>query len=386
MARAAEVVVVGGGVVGASVAWHLASRGCRDVLVLDRFPRPDLGSTGKATGGFRTQFASEVEVRLSLLAREKLLRFADETGVDPGFRSHGYLFLARDEEQLARLRSLRPIQEAAGLTAVRDVTPEEALRLSPEIRVDGVAGGAFCPLDGFMRPLEILRGYTEAAERLGVRFEREVEVTGVRREDRRVAGLETSQGPVSTRHVVNAAGAWAGVLAGLAGVDLPVRPVRRQVAITEPFPRLPEDTPMTAFLEDELHFRVRDGRVLLLLPLDTFRDDPFDTSFEPSWLDELLPRAHARVPCLQEAKIDLGGCWAGLYEMSPDRRAIVGRAPELEGFYLVNGNSGHGVMHSPALGQIAAELVLDGAARSLDIAPLRPTRFQEGDAAPSALL
>lgn len=378
VADIADVVVIGGGVIGASVAWHLASRGCRDVVVLERHAETGRGSTGRATGGFRAQFSSEVEVRLSLLAREKLRRFAEETGVDPGYRPCGYLFLAADEGQLALLRSLLPIQRRAGLEEVREITVDDARRLNPAIRTEGTVGGTFCSADGFLRPLEILRGYAEAGRRLGVRWETGAEVTGVRVDHGRVAGVETSRGPVSARHVVNAAGAWAGLLARSAGIELPVRPVRRQVAITEPFDGLPEDMPMTIFLEDGFHLRVRDGRVLLLWPAELPSPDPenpFDTTFDATWLDGVLARALPRVPCLAEARIDRPACWAGLYEMTPDQRVIVGPAPGVDGLWLANGSSGHGVMHSPALGQLVAEMILDGRAHTIDVGELGPERF-----------
>lgn len=378
--QTAEVVILGAGVMGASVAWHLASRGCRNVLVLDRHPALGLGSTGKATGGFRAQFATEVNIRLSLLSREKLLRFPGEVGTDSGYRPHGYLFLANEEAQMAKLRSIRPLQTGLGVP-VREITPEEARDLNPAVRLDGIVGGSFCPIDGFIRPLDILNGYAEAARRLGVRFELGAEVTGMSAEKRlpaRVIGIETSAGPVSARHVVNAAGAWAGAVGRLAGADVPVVPSRRQVALTEPTSVLPEDMPMTIFLEDGFHLRVRDGRVLLLGP----QDPSAETEFDESWLPGLLARAQARVPGLAGVAVDRTRCWAGLYEMSPDEHALLGPAPGFENLWLINGSSGHGVMHSPALGQLLAEMILDGRAHSMDAHALRPSRFAEGDPNP----
>lgn len=379
-----EVAILGAGVMGASVAWHLASRGCRDVIVLDRASVLGQGSTGKATGGFRAQFATEVNIRLSLLSREKLLRFPEEVGGDPGYRPYGYLFLAQDESQMEALRSIRPLQRGLGVP-VEEISPEDAQRLNPASRLDGVPGGSFCPIDGFIRPMGILEGYAEAARRLGVRFESGAEVTGFIREKRlpaRITRIETTAGPVSARHVVNAAGAWAGVIARRAGVDLPVSPLRRQVASTVPTTALPEDMPMTIFLEDGFHLRVRDGRVLLLWPQDHPSADPFDTTFDATWLAGLLTHAHARVPVLAGVPVDRTACWAGLYEMSPDKHAIVGAAPEVENLWLINGSSGHGVMHSPALGQLVAEMILDGGARAVDVSALRPSRFAEGAAIP----
>ena len=378
--RFAEVVVIGAGVVGASVAHHLAARGCRDVVVLDRGAGPGEGSTGRATGGFRAQFATAVNVRLSLLSREKLLRFEDETGVDPGFRQHGYLFLARTRAQLEALEAAQEVQRGCGLREARAVGPPDIAGLNPAIEARGLAGGVFCPTDGFIRPLEILRGYTESAARLGVRFEHGAEVKWLKKgSDGRVAAVSTAAGEIAAGHVVNAAGAWAAGVARLAGVELPVRPLRRQVAVTEPCDLMPEEMPMTIFVEDGFHLRVRDGRVLLLWPDEPRAADPFDTTFDDGWLAEVTARAHARVPCTRRAVIDRAGCWGGLYELTPDKHAVVGRAPGAENFYLANGSSGHGVMHSPALGQLLSELILDGEARSLDIRALRPERFAEGD-------
>ncbi len=376
----AEVVIVGGGVVGASVAYHLAARGCRDVLVVERGARPGEGSTGKATGGFRAQFSTAVNIKLSLLSREKLLRFKDETGVDPGFEQRGYLFLAHERGELDALHAAQDLQHAHGLAEARRVAHEEVFELNPAVESSTHIGGVFCPSDGFIRPLEILRGYTEAAARLGVRFEYGTSVEGFRLSAQgNIEALRTNRDDIAVGHVVNAAGAWAGQLAKMAGVELPVEPLRRQVALTSPCDLLPEEMPMTIFLEDGFHLRVREHSVLLLWPDEPRTSDAFDTSFEEAWLSEVTRRAHERVPCLKSATIERERCWAGLYEMSPDGHAILGAAPGVENFYLANGSSGHGVMHAPALGQLLAEIILDGAASSVDVRALRPTRFAEGE-------
>jgi sarcosine oxidase subunit beta len=378
--RTAEVVIVGGGVIGASVAYHLAARGCRDVVVIERGARPGEGSTGRATGGFRAQFGTRVNVRLSLLAREKLLRFREETGVDPEFRQCGYLFIASGEAELEALLASQAMQRECGLTEARAVSAREIAELNPAVETGGAAGGVFCPSDGFMRPLEILRGYTEAATRLGARFEYGVALEGLEvNEGGRVEVLKTTAGTLSARHVVNAAGAWAALVASMAGVELPLKPLRRQVAVTHPTELLPEEMPMTVFVDDGFHLRVRDSRVLLLWPDEPRTQGPFEARVEDGWVSEVVTKAHARVPCLRRASIDREKCWAGLYEMTPDKHSIVGRAPGVENFYLANGSSGHGVMHSPALGQLLSEIILDGAATSLDVSALRPTRFGEGE-------
>jgi sarcosine oxidase subunit beta len=378
LTRTAACAIVGGGVVGASVAYHLAARGVRDVVVLDRATSPGAGSTGRATGGFRVQFAEATEVRLSLLAREKLRRFADETGGDCGYVAAGYLWLAEDEAQLDMLRDALAVQRANGIDDAIELDRAAIAELNPYVRRDGIVGGTYCPSDGFIRPLQILDGYRRAAERLGVRFEWVAEVVDfARARDGRITTVCTARDELSVEHVVNAAGAWASRVAALAGVELPVTPLRRQVAVTVPTDALPAQMPMTIFPGDGFHLRVRDGRVLLLLPTPN-AGDPFDTSVEPAWIDDVTRIARARVPNLAAVEIDRDACWAGLYEMSPDSRAILGAAPGAPNFFLANGSSGHGVMHAPALGALLAELIVDGRATSLDVAPLRPERFGDG--------
>ncbi len=377
--RSAEVVIIGAGVIGASVAYHLAKRGCGRILVLERHRAPGRGSTGRATGGFRAQFGSEINVSLSLLSREKLLSFEEEVGLDPGYRQCGYLFLAGEEAQLEALRGAQKIQKTAGLQEAREVRLPEIEEINAWIRTEGLVGGVYCPTDGFIRPMGILGGYVAYAERLGVRFEYGVEQVGFRTDgEGRISAVRTSGGDVGAGSVVNAAGAWAALVARDAGLDLPVEPLRRQVAVTQPFDTLPEDMPMTIFAEDGFHFRVRDGRVMLLWPDEPLVDDPFDQSVEEAWLESVTERARKRVPSLARASIDREGCWAGLYEMSPDGHALLGEAPGVENLYLASGSSGHGVMHAPALGQLLSEIMVDGAARTMDTHALRPSRFDEG--------
>ena len=379
----ASVAVIGGGVIGASVAYHLAARGWRDVVILDRSAGPGEGSTGRATGGFRAQYASPVNVRLSLLAREKLCRFEAETGVDPGYAPAGYLWLGAGEAELDELRAGQRVQHAEGLREAVELDPDEIARLNPALARDGIAGGVFCPTDGFIRPLRILEGYLAAAIRLGVRVQWGAEATGFsHRRDGTVSAVLTPGGPIGVAAAVNAAGAWAARVADWAGVTLPVTALRRQAAATVPCSLLSETMPMTIFAGDGFHFRVRDGRVLLLWPTPGVPGRPFDDSVDRDWVRQVTAIAYQRVPVLRRTTIDAAACWAGLYEMSPDKHAILGPAPGCPNLYLVNGSSGHGVMHAPALGQLLAEIMSDGAASSLDGHALRPTRFAEGDPNP----
>jgi sarcosine oxidase subunit beta len=375
--RSADVVVLGAGVMGASVAWHLARRGVK-VLVLDRGAGPGSGSTARATGGFRAQYATHINVRLSLLARARLESFAEDTGVDPGYAPHGYLWLAGNERELAALAGARQVQHEAGLPESTAVTCDEIQRLVPALAGDGIVGGTFCPTDGFLLPLRILEGYLGAAARMGTEVRWGVEVSGLELANGRVTAALTVEGRVACGAAVNALGPWAGGLMAETGFELPVAPLRRQVAATVPTRVLPPETPMTIFVGDGFHFRVRDGRVLLLWATPGVPGRPFDTRVDPGWLSQVTARAHARVPVLRSVPIDPGASWAGLYEMSPDKHAILGPTPGVPNLYLVNGSSGHGVMHAPALGQLLAEILCDGHATTLDTTPLAPERFAAG--------
>jgi sarcosine oxidase subunit beta len=319
--------------------------------VIDRAADFRHGSTAKATGGFRAQFEHEAEVRLSMLSRERLLAFEDETGVDSGYRPHGYLFLARTSEELESLRAAQAVQHACGLEEARFVSASEARELSPVIGDESVLGGTFCPTDGFLRPMNILRGYAAAAQRLGVRFSFDTDLLELRGRHGR-----TSRGPVDAETFVDARGAWS---------EAPVAPLRRNVAATVATDVLPESTPMTIWAGDWFHLRVRDGRVLLLWPDEPVVDD---------WLPRVAEMTRTRVPAL--AALPIEETWSGFYEMTPDGRALLGLVRE--GLYAANGCCGHGVMHAPAVGQLMAELLLDGRT-SIDVSALDPRRFGQAD-------
>jgi sarcosine oxidase subunit beta len=377
--KRAAVAVIGAGVMGASAAHHLAAAGQRDVLVLDRADGPGTGSTGRATGGFRAQYGTAINVRLSLLARAKLESFRDETGVDPGYVRAGYLWLAVSQAELDALDAGRQVQHAEGLREAVGVTVEDIERINPAIRLDGIVGGAFCPTDGFIRPLQILDGYLAASARSGVRVAWGVTATGFRRGgDGRIQQVDTSDGPIAVEAVVNAAGPWAATVADLAGAPIPLTPLRRQIVPTVACDLLPPNMPMTIWAGDGFHLRVRDGRVLLLWPAPGAPGRPFDTSVDPDWIAAVTKMAHERVPRLRSVPVDAAAAWGGLYEMSPDKHAILGAAAACPNLYCINGSSGHGVMHSPALGQLLAEIICNGHASTLDAGCLAPDRFERG--------
>jgi glycine/D-amino acid oxidase-like deaminating enzyme len=371
----ASVVIVGGGVMGASAAYHLAARGWKNVLILDRASHAGLGSTGRATGGFRAQFSTTVNVKLSLLAREKLLRFGEEIGVDPLYVRAGYLWLARTEAERGLLRDGRATQQAAGLVEAREVSPADIAELNPALRMDGILGGSFCASDGFIAPARLLEGFLAAALRLGARIEWNTEVMGFERRGDRITHVVTARQNIAADFVINAAGPWAGAVARLAAADLPVVPLRRQVAATVPQDALPETMPMTIFMDDGFHLRVRDRRALLLWPTPGISGQPFDDTLDLDWVAGVSAIARERLPVLAQVETDRAASWAGLYEMTPDRHSVIGPAPECPNLFYMNGSSGHGVMHSPALGQLVAEILSDGKATSVDVSALSPTRF-----------
>jgi len=373
----AEVAIVGGGVIGASIAWHLARAGMKDIVIVDRAMGSGEGSTGKATGGFRAQFATSINVRLSLMARDALLRFKDEHGVDPGYQQVGYLWLASSESEMESIRAAQRIQRAEGLAEVRELGHSDIATINPLVVIDDLVGGAFCPTDGYIKPLEILRGYLESATKLGVRVMWGAECTGMRRDaNRRISRLETTEGDVDVDTVVNAAGAWAARIGSMAGVSLPVTALRRQAAFTEPCAGIPADMPMTIFMPSGFHIRARDGRALICWPNPEEPGEPDHLVADPTWIDVVTAMARSRVPLLREVEVDRSLCYAGLYEMSPDDHALIGRMPACENMYFANGSSGHGVMHSPAIGAIVADMIV-GNEPQLDVNELRPSRFAE---------
>ncbi|HEV2881529.1 MAG TPA: FAD-dependent oxidoreductase [Pyrinomonadaceae bacterium] len=382
MHETAEVVIIGGGIVGASVAFHLAERGCTDVLVVEREARQGLGSTGKATGGVRAQLSTTINIQLSRYSIDFFTRFEEATGHACGYEPAGYLFVATSEAHLAYLKLARERQHAAGLTNVELVGADDIARRVPGLRMDDVAGGSFCQTDGFIAPLKVLHGFMERATKRGVRVWTETEVTGIDVAGGRVARVATSRGQVGTRVVVNASGAWAAETARLAGVEIPVVPLRRQLVSVQTHAPLPAGLPMVIDMSDGFHFRPESRDLPTPGALMAWPDDAetpgFKTDFDPGFTEKVFRRARARAPFLADATVNADRCRAGLYEVTPDHHAIIGESPQVAGLFLANGFSGHGVMHSPATGRIVSELILDGRASLLDARPLGIERFAKG--------
>jgi sarcosine oxidase subunit beta len=306
----------------------------------------------------------------------------EATGHPSGYQPRGYLFVATSASHLDYLTANRERQQALGLTNVELLTTEEIASMIPQMRVDDVVGGSFCQTDGFVDPVGIMRAFTSRARERGVRLLLDAGVTGIEIDRNGVSGVMTARGRIATRAVVNASGAWAAEVARLAGVEIPVVPLRRQLVSTASFDGLPNQMPMVIDMSNGFHFRpdYQAGTppgVLMAWP-DPDETPGFKTDFEPSFVAKVLSRATHRVPCLRDVVVEPRRCRAGLYEMTPDHHAIIGEAPNVRGLYLANGFSGHGVMHSPATGRVISEMILDGQARLLDVAPLGLERFAEG--------
>lgn len=368
----ADVVIIGGGAVGLSTAYHLAALGVRDVVLLEKGTLGE-GSTGRCAGGARVDFSTAVNIEFSLLAFAKLEAFAEELGVDPHFRRVGYLMLATSDLALTQLVRNRRLYEQYGIE-VDFLDPDEVRRRWPYITTEDVRGATFCARDGYLGPHEVVQGYAAGARRLGVRIVQNTPAIALRVEHGRVQGVQTPQGTIATPTVLNAAGPYAAVVGHMAGVEIPVKPLRRQVFVSGPVPALPDEIPQIIDLAYGTTYRREGEGFMLYGPQDT--DPSFNTAVDwdaTVWASE---RAAHRVPALAGASIVRG--WAGLYEISPDNHAIIGPVPGVAGLVLANGFSGHGFMHSPAAGQVVAEYIVHGAAQTIDITSLALARFARG--------
>lgn len=382
MSETADVVIIGSGIVGSSVAYHLAQQGCTNVLVIEREAHQGKGSTGKSMGGVRAQFSTPVNIQMSIYSIDFFSQFDEVMGYPADYRAHGYLFCATTEQHLNYLKANRETQLGLGLKNVEWVSAADISRFVPQLRVDDILGGTYCSTDGFVDPHSVMMGFMLKAREKGARLWLDTAVTGIESESngeggRCVSRINTTRGNISTRIVVNAAGPWAATVAQMAGVSLPVEPLRRQLVPTEPFDQLPKRFPMVIDMSTGFHFR-REGTGILLAWNDPEETAGFKTDFDPTFVEKILTRAADRVPCLVDAAVNPRRAWAGLYEMTPDHHAIIGPAPGVDGLYFTNGFSGHGVMHSPASGRITADLILHGRSDLIDATQLSVERFAKG--------
>jgi sarcosine oxidase subunit beta len=377
MISSADVVIIGGGIVGCSIAYQLTAAGCRNVVILERESSQGKGSTGKSMGGVRAQFSTDVNIRMSLYSIPFFRDFERTMGHPSGYRAQGYLFVATADRHLEYLRGNYGRQVAAGLTTASLVSRDEIVAMVPQLRSDDIIGGSFCSTDGFVDPYSVMTGFTLRAMDQGAQLIRDAQVTGISLDAKGVASVETTQGSIATRTVVNAAGAWSAEIAKKAGIDLPVEPLRRMLVPTEPFDKVAHSAPMTVDMSTGFHFRP-EGLGLLMAWIDPDEKPGFKTNFDRGFIEKILTRAVDRVPVFEELEVNPSRAWAGLYEMTPDHHPVLGAAPGVGGLYFANGFSGHGVMHSPATGKILADLILKGTTDLIDAKLLNYARFAEG--------
>ncbi|WP_409494039.1 NAD(P)/FAD-dependent oxidoreductase [Amycolatopsis sp. cmx-11-12] len=364
-----DVVVIGGGIIGVSCAYRLAAAGV-PVLLLER-DSLGAGSTGKAAGGIRSSFTTHVNIEIGLRGLAEYASFVETYGAEIDFRRDGYLYLVTDPADLPEFERCAELQNSYGVRS-RLVEPAEARRFSPLIDTEGVVAALWSPDDAKATPDSAVQGYARAARAHGAVLKTGVEVVGIERDGDEITGVRTSEGFVRTDAVVCAAGAWSGKVGEFAGVDLPVRPFRRQVVFTGPVDGLPESVPLTIEMPSAFYFH-REGRGLAMSFCDGDGDPGFDSRYQPGdWLPKLAEIAARRVPAVLDAGIR--GGWAGLYEVTPDRNQIVGESVQVSRFFYATGFSGHGFQMGPAVGELVRDLYL-GRVPAIDITGLDVRRF-----------
>lgn len=384
-----EIAIIGGGIVGTSIAYHLAERGVRDVVILEREKMLGLGSTGKATGGVRAQFETDINIKLSLYS----LDFFRNWEFDCEYEPHGYLFLATEARHIEYLKRSGKRQRELGYDGVELIDTKSIAEMVPGMNCEDIIGGSFGPHDGFINPMAVLEGFATGAALLGTRVISNVTARSIEVEKGRVTGVRTPDGFLACDKVVICTGAWSQHLAATAGIELPVEPQRRQIVWARAPKPLPSELPMVIDLSDGFHFRPArdfifkgpDAEVSTFANHDILfaypdPDEPvsFSTDFDEEFLDKVGEKAAHRAPFLNGSRIIYEKCRAGLYENTPDHHAILGGC-DVEGLYFANGFSGHGVMHSPATGRALAEIIIDGEASFMDVSCLHIDRFAKGE-------
>ncbi len=371
MEKTAEIIIIGGGIIGTSIAYCLAKKKAKGVVLLEKGMLGE-GSTAKCAGGIRAQFSTEINIRFSLESFKTWNRFEEITGIDLGFKRVGYLFLATTEDEWAVFRANADLQRHFDIP-VELLSPQEIQYRWPYLKVDDLQGGTFCSWEGYAGPYEALSGFARGAKQGGAKIYEGVEVNKILRNGERITGVQTSQGDIAAPVVINAAGPHAGEVGKMAGVEVPVQPYRRQLFFTAPFPWISDPIPLVIDFHRGWYFRREGAGLLISGPKDNFPS--FNLSVDYDAMVEVAENSIYRVPIMVKAEINRG--WAGSYEISPDNHAILGEVPGVKGLFLANGFSGHGFQHSPAVGQVMAELIL-GEEPSIDISCLSLERFGQG--------
>lgn len=367
-----DFIVIGGGVMGASTAYHLAARGLKNGLLLEKEDFFGQGATGRCAGGVRYQFATEINIRLSIESLPLLERFEQEMHQAIDYRKCGYLFVLTNEKDVAAFKHNVALQNKLGVQT-EWLTGDEVRSRLPLMRLDDVIGGTYNPKDGLVDPNGVVMGYVSNAQRLGVTAMTNAPVIGIHVVSDKVTGVKIPSGDYYAPIVVDATGPWAGLTSQMAGVEVPITPLRRQWLTTSPLMEIPEDFPFVLDFAQSLYFH-REGPGLLTGMSNPHETPGLDQSIDQDWELVHMEAAIARLPLLEKA--GLASNLAGLYEMTPDAHPIFGKTP-VEGFFVVAGFSGHGFMHGPIAGKLMAEIILDGHATTLDVSMLDLARFAE---------
>ena len=373
----ADVVIVGAGVMGCSLAFHLSSLGAGRIIVLERGAIGQ-GATAACAGGVRAQFSTEINIRMGIEAKRMLAGFERETGRSADFRPVGYLFLLTTEEERALFASNVRLQRRLGVDDVRELRPADARALVPGLRTDDLSGATFCPSDGLAGPSEVTFGYAEAARRQGVLVVEACPVDTFLCRGAMVEGVVTSRGEVRSLRTVLCTGPWAGIVGAAAGVHIPVQPSRRHVFVAEPFAGINRKTPMVIDFHTSFYFHPEGDGALFGMG-DPNEVPGFSTAVDWTFLDRVSAVAARRWPPLLEARIKKA--WAGLYELTPDSQPLVGPVPGRDGLWVAAGFSGHGFMMAPVLGKWLAMWMVNGA-QPVDLAAFAPDRFERGSIQP----
>ena len=366
----ASVVIVGGGVMGLSAAYHLARAGVADVVLLERDTLGS-GSTCKAAGGVRAQFSDAVNIELGLRSLRTFETFREEFGQEIDLHQVGYLFLLDRPEHVELFERSVSLQNELGVPS-RMVDAAEAKRLSPLVDTEGLLAAAYSPTDGHCTPESVVLGYAGAARRTGARLLRGTAVEGIEHDGRTINAVRTTRGTIRTDAVVCAAGPWSGAVGRMAGVELPVEPLRRQVLITEPMDGLDPATPFTIDFATSFYFH-GEGRGLLLGMSDPDETPGFKLQRDDAWLPRLGAAIERRTAAIAEVGIASG--WAGLYEETPDHNAVIGESDEISRFLYATGFSGHGFLMGPAVGEVVRDLY-HGHRPVVDVGGLDVRRFR----------
>lgn len=367
---------------GASTVYHLAERGGVSVALLERDEQFGQESTAKCAGGIRHQFSTGVNIRLSIESIKMMERFPEEIGQEIGLNQIGYLFLLDDAQDFEQFKRNVALQNSLGVES-QMLGVDDIRRRVPLLNLDGIIGGTIYERDGLADPSSIVQGYINKTRQLSrtegaapIHLLNNVTVTGVRVSNGKVAAVVTNQGEIATETIVITAGAWSGKIGEMVGLDIPIVPVRRQIAVTTPLPELPPDFPFVLFFGQTLYFHPESGQSILTGKSNQAEPVGFNTEVDPKWTEVHLLEAMERFPLLEKA--GLVTQWAGLYEVTPDEQAILGKLPEIEGAVIAAGFSGHGFMHGPIVGKLMAEEILEGRAHTVNIDDLRYERFVLG--------